>query len=171
MTGFVLLARSASALDETETAIYESFKARKDIPTVLKLVVDVTDEKGISDAKTQVINVFGRVDIVVNNAGYLGKSAPIAQTDPTDWWKVWEINMKGTYLVTRAFLPVLLDSEAGLKMIINVATNGAFAMLRGITAYQVSVYNYWDCNSATDVYIFPEDRKACHNTLHRAHCR
>lgn len=170
MTGFVLLARSASALDETETAIYESFKTKEGNPKVLKLVVDVTDEKGVSDAKAQVINVFGRVDIVVNNAGYLGNPAPIAQTDPGDWWKVWETNMKGTYLVTRAFLPALLDSEAGLKIIINVATNGAFAMLRGITAYQVSVYNYWVCNSDADVCIFPEDGKACHNTLHRAHC-
>lgn len=157
VTGFVLLARSANALDETETAVYESFKTKKGNPgnpKVLKLVVDITDEKEISDAKAQVMNVFGRVDIVVNNAGYLGKPAPIAQTDPGDWWRVWEINMKGTYLITRSFLPLLLDSEAGLKIIINVATNGAFVMARDISAYLVSIVNIGFITSSMLMCVF-----------------
>lgn len=157
VTGFVLLARSANALDETETAVCESFKTKEGNPgnpKVLKLVVDITDEKEISDAKAQVMNVFGRVDIVVNNAGYLGKPAPIAQTDPGDWWRVWEINMKGTYLITRSFLPLLLDSEAGLKIIINVATNGAFVMARDISAYLVSIVNIGFITSSMLMCVF-----------------
>lgn len=157
VTGFVLLARSANALDETETAVYESFKRKEGNPgnpKVLKLVVDITDEKEISDAKAQVMNVFGRVDIVVNNAGYLGKPAPIAQTDPGDWWRVWEINMKGTYLITRSFLPLLLDSEAGLKIMINVATNGAFVMARDISAYLVSIVNIGFITSSMLMCVF-----------------
>jgi NAD(P)-dependent dehydrogenase (short-subunit alcohol dehydrogenase family) len=60
---------------------------------------------------------------LINNAGYLSPFGGIPDTDPDDWWKDWEVNVKGTYLVTRAFWSLLLKSD--MKIIINIASIGA----------------------------------------------
>lgn len=142
VSGVALLARSANALDDVEAEIrtmYEVAGNEKSSPKILKLVVDVLDGQTVADAEARVRDILGRVDIVINSVGYLGKEALIAQSDPEDWWKIWETNVKGTYQVTRAFLPLLQDSEGGLKTIVNLSSSGAFAFFTpGISAYQVS---------------------------------
>ena len=135
-SGIALLARSASALDETEAAIIsavDALRGKENTPKVLKLVVDITDEKAVVEAESKVRSDFGRVDIIINNAGYLSDPLPISETDPADWWKSWEVNIKGTYLITRTFLPLLMESEGGSKIIFNVSANGAFITVNGLS--------------------------------------
>ena len=144
-SGIALLARSASALDETEAAIIsavDALRGKENRPKVLKLAVDVTDEKAVVEAESKVRSDFGRVDIIINNAGYLSDPLPITETDPADWWKGWEVNIKGTYHITRTFLPPLMESEGGSKIILNVSANGAFITVKGLSAYLVSAYCY-----------------------------
>ena len=57
----------------------------------------------------------------------------IPDTDPDDWWQDWEVNVKGVYLVTRAFWPLLLKSS--LKIIINVTSIGALTNTPHGSAY------------------------------------
>ena len=144
-SGIALLARSASALDETEAAIIsavDALRGKENRPKVLKLVVDVTDEKAVVEAESKVRSDFGRIDIIINNAGYLSDPLPITETDPADWWKSWEVNVKGTYLITRTFLPLLMESERGSKIIFNVSANGAFITVKGLSAYLVSAHRH-----------------------------
>lgn len=78
----------------------------------------------MESAAKDVSEIFdGRLDVLINNAGYLSEFAGIPDTDPDDWWRDWEVNVKGVYLMTRAFWPLLLNSN--LRIIINVTSMGA----------------------------------------------
>lgn len=61
-----------------------------------------------------------KIDVLVSNAAYLADMVLIKDSDDEDWWKSFEVNVKGTYNVIRAFLPhaaadaVLLCVNAGL---------------------------------------------------------
>jgi NAD(P)-dependent dehydrogenase (short-subunit alcohol dehydrogenase family) len=130
-----------SNLDEIEKEMLAEAQqaGQTSAPKILKLQLDVTDEKSVSNAVTQVQQTFGgKLDILVNNAGYLENWAPVAETDPLEWWKCWEINVKGTYLTTRAFLPLLLQGSQ--KTIVNLSSIGAHITRHGASAYQTSKF-------------------------------
>ncbi|KAH7054324.1 hypothetical protein B0J12DRAFT_718162 [Macrophomina phaseolina] len=78
------------------------------------------------------------LDVLVNNAGYLDKPVAIADSDPDEYWRAFEVNVRGTYLVTRALLPLLLRDGHGLKTVVNVASMGALSLRPGGSAYQTS---------------------------------
>ncbi|KAI7972956.1 hypothetical protein EIK77_001530 [Talaromyces pinophilus] len=131
-----IIIAARSSLIEVETEILAAGKEVGGSPRVIKLNVDVTDEKNVADAAAEIRKTVGKVDILINNAGYLEKWHPISESDPIEWWRTWEINLKGLYLVTRAILPLVLKSEA--KTIINVSSIGAHIVSRGASAYQTS---------------------------------
>ncbi|KAK4500299.1 hypothetical protein PRZ48_008488 [Zasmidium cellare] len=124
-----------SGMDELEA---EMKKAAKGELKVLKIVLDVTSEESVEKAKEAVEREFGRLDVLVNNAGYLEEFVPITESKVEEWWRVWEINIKGPYLVTRAFLPLMLKTSDGLKTVLNVSSIGAQLIGAGASGYQTS---------------------------------
>lgn len=76
--------------------------------------------KSVSDAADKVEKTAGRLDVLVNNAGLIDMKL-IKDSDPVKWWNVWEVNLKGPYLVAKAFLPVMLKTEDSLKQVLTVA--------------------------------------------------
>ena len=67
---------------------------------------DVTDERSVQNAVSAVLARFGRIDVLVNNAGgSFGVSQPVEQIDADDWDKVVSLNLKGTFLCTKAVVP------------------------------------------------------------------
>ena len=110
--------------------------AGKPLPTVLRIKLDVTSRESIGDAASEVEKEFGKLDILVNNAGVVGNILPVADSDPDDWWNTWTVNVRGPYLITRAFLPLMLRS--GDKQIVNVSSVGAHLMNPGMSSYQPS---------------------------------
>ena len=126
-----------SSLDKVEAAALEAAKgAGHPAPKVLRLALDVSDERSVAEAASRTEQVFGRLDILVNNAGRLETWVPMADTDPASWWNTWEVNIKGTFLMTRAFLPLLL--KGGEKTIVNMNSMGAFVTRPGASAYQTT---------------------------------
>ena len=126
-----------SSLDAVESAVLDAAKAAgHPAPTVLKLLLDVSDGENVASVASQIEQTFGHLDILVNNAGCLEAWHSIGDTDPASWWNTWEVNLKGTYLMTRAFLPLLL--KGGEKTIINVNSIGAHLVRPGASAYQTS---------------------------------
>ncbi len=73
-------------------------------------VVDVTD----ADAVAALAAGLDRVDVLVNNAGGARGLEPVAEADVDNWRWMWESNVLGTLLVTRALLPKLIESGDGL---------------------------------------------------------
>lgn len=115
-----------------------ALSANRPPPLFLPIKLDVTDQDSVDAAAQKVKTEFGRCDILINNAGVLGNLAPMADTDPVHWWSIFEINVKGSYLVSRAFIPLLLASESGRKTVINVSSVGALLVKPTARAYQTS---------------------------------
>lgn len=108
---------------------------------MLSLSLEVTDQKSVDAAAKEVTDAFGgRLDILVNNAGYLETWVPIAESDPDEWWRTWEVNLKGPYLVSRAFVPLLLNTSNGPKTVVNISSVGAHRIMPGASAYQTSKF-------------------------------
>lgn len=103
-------------------------------PNVLCLELDVSSRESVEAAAKRVAEITSKIDILINNAGYLETFRPIADSDPEEWWKTWEVNIRGIHLVCRSFLSMLLKSE--LKTILNVTSLGAHLTMHGASAYQ-----------------------------------
>lgn len=135
-TGIGLGARSdVSALIPQIAAAASA--AGKPAPKVVAVTLDVTDEASVAAAAETIAQAFPRLDILVNNAGYLEKRAKIRESDPEEWWKTWTVNVKGPYLVTRAFLPQIID-RGGEKIIVNLSSIAVHLLSPGGSAYQTS---------------------------------
>ncbi|EME39253.1 hypothetical protein DOTSEDRAFT_179713 [Dothistroma septosporum NZE10] len=134
---YIAIAARTSMKDLESDLITAAKEAGKQPPQVLALNLDVTSEDSVAAAAKEVETSFGRLDILLNNAGYLERFLKPHEQDPTDWWRVWEVNIKGVYLVTRAFLPLILKSQDSLKTILNVSSIGAHALMSGASGYQM----------------------------------
>lgn len=105
-------------------------------PQILALELDVLDRRSIERAAEKTAKIFGRLDILINNAGAMEEFKPTVDSDPDSWWQTWTVNIRGTYLVTRALLPLML--EGGDKHIIILTSIGAFMPAPGGSGYQIT---------------------------------
>ncbi|KAE8448076.1 hypothetical protein EG329_009841 [Mollisiaceae sp. DMI_Dod_QoI] len=86
-------------------------------------VADITDKKVLEAAFENFAKSLGKIDVLVSNAAYLSNIAPIKESEDEDWWRGFEVNVKGTYNVIRSFLPhagsdtVVLEVNAGLATV------------------------------------------------------
>ena len=87
---------------------------------VLPVVTDVSDVSAVDALAARTLDHFGRVDVVVNNAGIAGGSQPIWDTDPADWQRVLAVNLLGVVHGIRAFVPHLV--RAGTGHVVNIAS-------------------------------------------------
>ncbi|KAL7904780.1 NAD(P)-binding protein [Trichoderma velutinum] len=129
-----------SRLDGVEMAIREA-AAKEDHPEplVLSLTMDVMSEESVRMAAEATDQAFaGSLDILICNAGYLEDWQKLAESQADDWWKSWEVNIKGVYLCHRYFIPLLLKSQT--KTIINCSSIGAHLILPGASSYQTSKF-------------------------------
>ena len=123
-----------SDLSNLEQEIQNALKSSgRPVPRILTVKLDVSNQQSVTDAAAKVKETFGRIDVLVNNAGFLEEFLPIAESDPDQWWQSYEINVKGVYLMSRAFLPLVLESN--LKTILNVASIGAHTVTPGGSRY------------------------------------
>ena len=76
------------------------------------LVVDVTSASAVEEAVAKVLDKRGRIDILINNAG-ITQDGLIVRMDEAQWDRVLDINLKGTYLCTRAVAKVMLKARRG----------------------------------------------------------
>lgn len=105
-------------------------------PFVLSIVLDVASPESVAAAVAETERTVGRLDILINNAGHMETWRPLADTDLVSWWNTWEVNVKGTYLCMRGFIPLLL--KGGEKTIVNMNSIGAHLVRPGASAYQTS---------------------------------
>ncbi|KAE8446444.1 hypothetical protein EG329_012049 [Mollisiaceae sp. DMI_Dod_QoI] len=119
-----------------QTLLSAAAKAKLPEPKILCVKLDITSQSSTEEAAKLVEKEFGKLDIVINNAGILGQPALVADSDPDAWWETWNVNLRGPYLVTRAFLPLLL--KGGDKTIITTSSVGAHCVVPTLSAYQPS---------------------------------
>ncbi len=74
---------------------------------------DVARADEVDRAFAEVVDRFGGVDILVNNAGIVGSDRPVRDLDEADWNRVLDINLKGTFLCSRAAVRHMIPQESG----------------------------------------------------------
>ncbi len=82
--------------------------------------VDVTDLGAVELAAQEVVARYGRLDFVVNSAGFAGPTMPVDEYDPVMWRRIVDVNLVGTFNVCRAVVPHLRAAGAG--RIVNIAS-------------------------------------------------
>ncbi|MFD4253058.1 SDR family NAD(P)-dependent oxidoreductase [Amycolatopsis thermoflava] len=97
--------------------------------------VDVTDDESVRQGISAVVERFGGLDIVVNNAG-IGAQGTVADNDDAEWLRVLDVNLLGMVRVSRAALPHLRRSRAAA--IVNVGSIAATAGLPQRALYSAS---------------------------------
>ncbi len=95
---------------------------------------DVTDHEAMARVAQEVKTRFGKIDIVVANAG-VASGGPFIDSDPVAWRRVIEVNLIGSAVTCRAFLPVLIESRGYFLQIASLAAITAAPMM---TAYCAS---------------------------------
>ena len=97
------------------------------------LRLDVTDEESVKEFAGEVGRRFGRVDVLVNNAGGALGLNPIAEAKDDEWIGMWQTNVLGLMWMTRACLPLLRKARRG--HIINIGSIAGFETYKGGAGY------------------------------------
>src|ERR1700754_2596099 len=105
---------------------------------ILPLPLDVTDPTAAALAITAARKKFGRIDVVVNNAGY-ANVAPIETGDDADFRTQFETNFWGVYNVSKAAIPVLREQQGGLIIQFS-SMGGRVGGSPGIASYQAAKF-------------------------------
>jgi len=95
--------------------------------------VDVTSPTAVASATDDVMSTFGRIDIMVNNAGITGPVAPVEDYRLEDWMRVLTLDLTAVFLCCRACIPPM--KAQGYGRIVNVASIGGKEPVPGICAY------------------------------------
>jgi NAD(P)-dependent dehydrogenase (short-subunit alcohol dehydrogenase family) len=105
--------------------------------TAIALVADVADEGQMRKAVADLVQAYGRLDIVFANAGINGVWAPIDELQPQEWDRTINTNLRGTYLTLHHAVPHL--KKAGGSIVITASINGSRTFTSaGATAYSAT---------------------------------
>lgn len=102
-------------------------------PAALALRCDVADWTAVQYAVAVTVQSFGRLDVLVNNAGTIDPIARLADVDPAAWGRAVDVNLKGVFHGFRAAIPVMRAQGGGT--IITVSSGAARAALEGWSSY------------------------------------
>ena len=111
-------------------ATAERIKSAKGSAEFINL--DVTSEMDCERVRQAVHNAFGRLDVLVNNAG-IGHVGTLLQTTAADLDRMYAVNVRGVFNVTKAFLAGMIEHKAG--NVINLASIGGVVAVRDRLAY------------------------------------
>ncbi|MGA7330056.1 MAG: SDR family oxidoreductase [Rhodomicrobium sp.] len=110
--------------------------AREIGPAAIAITADVTKRADIDSAVNKTLDNFGRLDIVVNNAGWTHKNRPMLEVNEEEFDRVYAINVKSIYHMAFAAVPVLAKQGGGV--IINIGSTAGIRPRPGLTWYNGS---------------------------------
>jgi len=111
--------------------------------SAIGLACDVTNENQVNEIVTQVVDQFGKIDVLVNNAGIMIPCEPFLDIEPKRWDELMLVNTRGPYLTCRAVVPIMIQQRSG--SIINIGSNAGVEHRWGGTAY---------CSSKAALHMF-----------------
>ena len=111
----------AHVCDANPAAVQE-FRASH--PKAAASIVDVSDARQVDTWFDEIAAKYGRVDVLVNNAGIAGPTAPVEKIEPADWDRTIAVDLNGQFYCTRRAVPLL--RAAGGGSIVNIASSAAF---------------------------------------------
>lgn len=103
----------------------------------LAIALDVTDKQQVADSVAEAEKHFGRIDVLVNNAGF-GYFGAIEESDEAEVRSMFEANFWGLAEMTRAVLPKMRERRSGT--IVNISSIGGFVSFPGLGYYHATKY-------------------------------
>jgi NAD(P)-dependent dehydrogenase (short-subunit alcohol dehydrogenase family) len=94
--------------------------------SVLPVVADVADPESVSQLVSMTLDRFGRVDVVVSNAG-IWRGSPFLDVTDEEWDTVLGVNLRGTFLVCRGFARAMASAGTGGSIVVTASTNSFLA--------------------------------------------
>lgn len=124
-----------AALSRTQDELQETVSQIQNAGTEgMSVEADISQPEQMQQAMQQVVDRWGRLDIVFANAGINGVWAPLEELDPEEWNKTINVNLTGTYLTVKYAVPYL--KKQGGSVIITSSVNGTRMFSNtGATAY------------------------------------
>ncbi|MBO9397983.1 SDR family oxidoreductase [Shimia sp. R9_2] len=143
----VLLARSTGDIEAIAAEIGEKARA---------IQCDVADYAEVEAALKSTVETFGSLDVLINNAGVVEPISHLASSDPEDWGKVIDINLKGVYHGMRAAMPIM--EAAGGGTILTISSGAAHGPVEAWSHYCAS-------KAAVNMLTRCVDKEARHNGI------
>ncbi len=127
-----VLGRTRSEIEKTAAEIVDAGGE------ALVLEADVAAEEDMRRAVDELVSGFGRLDIVVANAGINGVWAPIDDLQPEEWDKTISVNLRGTYLTLHMTVPHLKAQGGGSIIVVSSINGNRTFTTPGATAYSAT---------------------------------
>jgi len=138
----ILTARTVGALEELDDEI-RAINGK----TSLLVPMDLRNMDTIDQLGAGIYERYGKLDIVVGNAGVLGQMSPLHHIDPPAWQEVIDVNLTANWRLIRSLDPLLRQSDAGRAIFVSsgVATTvrafwGAYAVSKAALEMLVKIY-------------------------------
>jgi NAD(P)-dependent dehydrogenase (short-subunit alcohol dehydrogenase family) len=136
-----LTARDTVLLNETAEALQRSGT------DVLAVPADVTEEKKVQEVFRQAMDRFGRLDVLVNNAGTFSGYGPIDDVSVESWDLIMAVNLRGPFLCTREAFRIMKRQRGG--RIINIGSIASQRVRPKSCAYSTSKHGLWGLTQVT----------------------
>ncbi|MDI5949180.1 3-ketoacyl-ACP reductase [Flavobacterium yafengii] len=127
----ILVARTQEEIDSVAAKV-RSLRVK-----ALAITADVADINSVNAAVAKALAEFGSIDILINNAG-IAAFGKFLELEPTDWERIIQVNLMGTYYVTRAVLPNMIERQTG--DIINISSTAGLSGNALTSAYSASKF-------------------------------
>jgi 3-oxoacyl-[acyl-carrier protein] reductase len=125
----------------------------------IALTADVSKREDVERAARQAIEAFGRVDIVVNNAGTTHRNKPIMEVEEAEFDRIFAVNVKSILLTAQAFIPHMRAQGGGV--FVNVGSTAGLRPRPGLTVYNASKGAVHVMTKSMAVELAPDKIRVC----------
>jgi 2-hydroxycyclohexanecarboxyl-CoA dehydrogenase len=129
------LAAEGATVVVTDLVERSAIQTAEELPGAVALGVDVTDRQGVQAMTDQVAQLFGRVDVLVNNAGW-DKASPFTESEPADWDRAIAVNLYGVLHTCKAVLPIMAAQGSGA--VVNLGSDAGRVGSSGEAVYSAA---------------------------------
>ncbi|MGN8113813.1 SDR family NAD(P)-dependent oxidoreductase [Labrys sp. 22185] len=151
----IAVARTVGALEDLDDEIRQRGGAATLVP------LDIKDGDGIDRLGYTLFERYGKLDILIGNAGALGAISPLGHIEPKDWDNVFAVNVTANWRLIRSFDPLLRKSDAGRAIFItsgaawkSTAYWGLYAATKAALNSMVATYAAETVNSPIRANLF-----------------
>lgn len=151
----IAVARTVGALEDLDDEIRTKGGAATLVP------LDIKDGEGIDRLGYTLFERYGKLDILIGNAGALGSISPLSHLEPKDWDNVFAVNVTANWRLIRSFDPLLRKSDAGRAVFItsgaawkSTAYWGLYAATKAALNSMVATYAAETVNSPIRANLF-----------------
>jgi 3-oxoacyl-[acyl-carrier protein] reductase len=128
-------------------------------PSAIPLTADVSKREDVERAARTAIQAFGRVDVVVNNAGTTHRNKPLMDVEEAEFDRIFAVNVKSLLLTAQAFIPHMRERGGGV--FINVGSTAALRPRPGLAVYNASKGAVHVMTKSMAVELAPDKIRVC----------